>query len=91
MGKTTPSCLTDAVAYVIDDRLCPVTRLELKWIKRDLRGSEGRANVSGLLESDAEKFFRFAMPRWMKAAEKTEPGNFGKVKASAPARRRRYK
>jgi len=74
-GQTTPTLFDAmAVAYVIDDRLCPVTRLRIEVDKEGFtREVKGEPNVSACLESDAEKFFRFAMPGWMKAAEKTEP------------------
>ena len=60
-----------AVAYVITAELCPVTRLRIEVDKDGwTREAKGEPNVSVCLESDSEKFFRFAMPRWMKASEK---------------------
>jgi len=60
-----------AVAYVIDPELCPVTRLRIEVDKDgSTREVKGEPNVSVCLESDSEKFFRFAMPRWMKAPER---------------------
>jgi purine nucleosidase len=58
-----------AVAYVIQPELCPVMKLRIE-IEKDgfTREVKGEANASVCLESDSEKFFRFAMPRWMKPA-----------------------
>ena len=74
-GQTTPTLFDAmAVAYAIEPKLCPVTKLRIEVDKEGFtREAKGEPNVSACLESDAEKFFRFAMPRWMKAAEKTEP------------------
>jgi inosine-uridine nucleoside N-ribohydrolase len=56
-----------AVAYVIQPELCPVTKLRIEIEKDGLtREVNGEPNASVCLESDSEKFFRFAMPRWMK-------------------------
>jgi len=56
-----------AVAYVIQPELCPVTKLRIEIEKDGLtREVKGEPNASVCLESDSEKFFRFAMPRWMK-------------------------
>jgi purine nucleosidase len=56
-----------AVAYVIQPELCPVTKVRIEIEKDGLtREVKGEANASACLESDSEKFFRFAMPRWMK-------------------------
>jgi len=57
-----------AVAYVIDPGLCPTTKLKIE-VEKDgfTREVKGESNASACLESDSEKFFRFAMPRWMKA------------------------
>jgi len=74
-GQKTPTLFDAmAVAYAIEPKLCPVTRLRIEADKEGFtREVKGEPNVSACLESDAERFFRFAMPRWMKAAEKTEP------------------
>ena len=73
-GQKTPTLFDAmAVAYAIEPKLCPVTKLRIEVDKEGFtREAKGEPNVSVCLESDAEKFFRFAMPRWMKAAEKTE-------------------
>jgi len=70
-GQTTPTLFDAmAVAYVIEPKLCPVTKLRIEVDKDGFtREVKGEPNVSACLESDAEKFFRFAMPRWMKEAE----------------------
>ena len=75
-GQKTPTLFDAmAVAYAIEPKLCPVTRLRIQVDKDGFtREMKGEPNVSACLESDAERFFRFAMPRWMKAGEKTEPG-----------------
>ncbi|HWZ96838.1 MAG TPA: nucleoside hydrolase [Candidatus Dormibacteraeota bacterium] len=60
-----------AVAYVIEPELCPVTNLRIEVDKDGFtREVHGTSNVSVCLESDSEKFFRFAMPRWMKSPGK---------------------
>ncbi len=71
-GGRTPTLFDAmAVAYVIDPKLCPVTKLRIEVEKDGLtREVKGAPNVSVCLDSDSEKFFRFAMPRWMKAAAK---------------------
>jgi purine nucleosidase len=71
-GQATPTLFDAmAVAYVIEPGLCPVTKLRIE-IEKDgfTREVKGEPNVSVCLESDSEKFFRFAMPRWMKPMEK---------------------
>src|SRR5437870_4131043 len=74
-GQKTPTLFDAmAVAYAIEPKLCPVTRLRIQVDKDGFtREMKGEPNVSACLESDAERFYRFAMPRWMKAGEKTEP------------------
>jgi purine nucleosidase len=71
-GQKTPTLFDAmAVAYVIEPELCPVTKLRIEVDKDGFtREVKGKPNMSACLESDAEKFFRFAMPRWMKAPEK---------------------
>jgi inosine-uridine nucleoside N-ribohydrolase len=71
-GQKTPTLFDAmAVAYAIDPGLCPVTKLRIEVEKEGFtREVKGEPNVSACLESDSEKFFRFAMPRWMKAPEK---------------------
>ena len=71
-GQKTPTLFDAmAVAYVIEPELCPVTKLRIEVDKDGFtREVNGKPNMSACLESDAEKFFRFAMPRWMKAPEK---------------------
>jgi len=71
-GQKTPTLFDAmAVAYVVQPDLCPVTKLRIEVDKDGFtREVKGEPNVSVCLESDAEKFFRFAMPRWMKSAEK---------------------
>ena len=56
-----------AVAYVLEPKLCPVTKLRIE-VDRDgfTREVKGEPNVAVCLASDSEKFFRYAMPRWMK-------------------------
>jgi len=70
-GQNTPTLFDAmAVAYAIEPRLCPMTKLRIEVDKEGFtREVKGAPNASACLESDAEKFFRFAMPRWMKAAE----------------------
>ncbi len=70
-GQKTPTLFDAmAVAYVLEPKLCPVTKLRIEVDKEGFtREVKGEPNVSACLESDSEKFFRFAMPRWMKAAE----------------------
>ena len=71
-GQKTPT-LFDAMAaaYVIQPELCPVTKLRIEVDKDGFtREVTGKPNASACLESDSEKFFRFAMPRWMKTPEK---------------------
>ena len=69
-GRPTPTLFDAmAVAYVIQPELCPVTKLRIEVEKDGLtREVNGDPNASVCLESDSEKFFRFAMPRWMKAS-----------------------
>ncbi len=69
-GQKTPTLFDAmAVAYAIDERLCPVTKLHIEVDEKGFtREGSGKPNVSACMESDAEKFFRFAMPRWMAAA-----------------------
>ncbi len=71
-GGRTPTLFDAmAVAYVIDPKLCPVTKLRIEVEKDGLtREVKGAPNISVCLDSDSEKFFRFAMPRWMKATAK---------------------
>jgi inosine-uridine nucleoside N-ribohydrolase len=71
-GQKTPTLFDAmAVAYVVEPELCPVTKLRIEVDKEGFtREEKGEPNASVCLESDAEKFFRFAMPRWMKAPEK---------------------
>lgn len=67
-GGLTPT-LFDAmvVAYVIQPELCPVAKLRIEVDEKGFtRERAENPNVSVCLESDSEKFFRFAMPRWMK-------------------------
>ena len=65
-----------AVAYVIRPELCPVTKLRIEVDKDGwTREGKGEPNVSVCLESDSEKFFRFAMPRWMKPPESKNAPN----------------
>lgn len=68
-GGRTPTLFDAmAVAYAIDPKLCPVTKLRIEVEKDGLtREVKGQPNVAACLDSDPEKFFRFAMPRWMKA------------------------
>ena len=56
-----------ALAYVLEPTLCPVTKLRIE-VDRDgfTREVKGEPNVAVCLASDSEKFFRYAMPRWMK-------------------------
>ena len=70
-GQKTPTLFDAmAVAYVVEPKLCPVTKLRIEVDKEGFtREVKGEPNVSACLESDAEKFFRFAMPRWMKATK----------------------
>ena len=67
-GQKTPTLFDAmAVAYVIQPELCPVRKLRIEVDKDGFtREVKGEPNVSACLESDSEKFFRFAMPRWMK-------------------------
>jgi inosine-uridine nucleoside N-ribohydrolase len=59
-----------AVAYLIAPDLCPVTKLRIEVDKDGFtRDVKGEPNAAVCLESDSEKFFRFAMPRWMKPPE----------------------
>jgi inosine-uridine nucleoside N-ribohydrolase len=71
-GGRTPTLFDAmAVAYAIDPNLCPVTKLRIEVEKNGLTSElKGQPNVSVCLDSDSEKFFRFAMPRWMKTASK---------------------
>ncbi|GAC1630393.1 MAG: nucleoside hydrolase [Candidatus Acidiferrum sp.] len=68
-GGRTPTLFDAmAVAYAIDPKLCPVTKLHIEVEKDGLtRETKGQPNVSACLDSDSENFFRFAMPRWMTA------------------------
>jgi len=67
-GHNTPTLFDAmAVAYAIEPKLCPVTKLRIEVDEAGFtREVKGEPNASACLESDAEKFFRFAMPRWMK-------------------------
>lgn len=67
-GGQTPTLFDAmAVAYVIQPELCPVTKLRIEVDEKGFtRERAGNPNVAVCLESDSEKFFRFAMPRWMK-------------------------
>lgn len=74
-GGRTPTLFDAmAVAYVIAPELCPVTKLRIA-VEKDgfTREVKGEPNVSACLESDSEKFFRFAMPRWMRAVSAMRP------------------
>ena len=74
-GGRTPTLFDAmAVAYVIEPDLCPVTKLRIE-VEKDgfTREVKGEPNVSVCLESDSEKFFRFAMPRWMRAVSAVTP------------------
>lgn len=65
-----------AVAYLIEPELCPVTKLRIEVDENGFtRELKGEPNVSVCLESDSEKFFRFAMPRWMKAPQNKNAPN----------------
>ena len=68
-GGRTPTLFDAmAVAFVIEPELCPVTKLHIEVDEKGFtREGKGKPNVSVCLESDAERFFRFAMPRWMKS------------------------
>lgn len=70
-GGRTPTLFDAmAVAYAIDPKLCPVTKLRIEVEKDGLtREVKGEPNAFACLDSDPETFFRFAMPRWMKASE----------------------
>jgi len=71
-GQKTPTLFDAmAVAFAIEPELCPVTKLRIEVDKEGFtREVKGKPNVSVCLESDSEKFFRFAMGRWMRAAQK---------------------
>jgi purine nucleosidase len=71
-GRPTPTLFdVMAVAYVLNPELCPVTKIRIEVDKDGFtREVKGEPNVSACLESDSEKFFRFAMPRWMKNSDK---------------------
>jgi inosine-uridine nucleoside N-ribohydrolase len=67
-GRPTPTLFDAmAMAYVIEPELCPVTKLRIEVDKAGFtREVKGEPNAAACLESDSEKFFRFAMPRWMR-------------------------
>jgi purine nucleosidase len=57
-----------AVAYAIDPKLCPTTKMRIEIADDGMtKEVNGSPNAEVCLDSDAEKFFRFAMPRWMAA------------------------
>lgn len=62
-----------AVAYLIEPELCPMTKMRIEVDKDGFtREVKGEPNAAVCLESDSEKFFRFAMPRWMRAGSPQE-------------------
>jgi inosine-uridine nucleoside N-ribohydrolase len=71
-GRPTPTLFDAmAMAYVIEPELCPVTKLRIEVDQAGFtREVKGEPNAAACLESDSEKFFRFAMPRWMKPPAK---------------------
>ena len=71
-GKPTPVLFDPmAVAYAIDPSVCPVTPLHADVDKDGFtREGPGATNVSACLASSAERFFRFAMPRFLAKPQK---------------------
>ena len=66
-GQQTPTLFDAmAVAYVVEPNLCPVTPLHIEVTNDGFtRETPGTPNASVCLNSDSEKFFRFALPRLM--------------------------
>jgi inosine-uridine nucleoside N-ribohydrolase len=64
-GQQTPTLFdVMAVAYAIEPSLCPAQPMHIEVDKDGYtRRSDGAPNASVCLDSDAEKFFRFLIPR----------------------------
>jgi inosine-uridine nucleoside N-ribohydrolase len=74
-GQQTPTLFdVMAVAYVLDEGLCPVQHFQIIVEKDGLtRTGTGPPNASACLASDSERFFRFVLPRLLRSTGQTPP------------------
>ncbi len=74
-GEQTPTLFDAmAVAYVLEEGLCPVQQFQIIVDKDGLtRTGSGAPNASACLASDSEQFFRFVLPRLLRSTAQTAP------------------